>query len=192
VSSTRFEKDVLTNPNIAALLDGSTDLPHACLAGGSLFQTVWNRLHGFEPTFGILDYDLFYFDANDTTAATERAMAERITAGFAALNVNIEVSNQARVHQWYEQEFGVQSAPFHSCEDGIDAFLAKACCVGMRRERGAWAIYAPHGFDDIYDLVVRPNPRRAAQGEGLRAAYDRKTARWQSLWPLLKALPWNP
>jgi uncharacterized protein len=192
LSARRFETDVLTNPNIATLLEHSDDLPQACLAGGCLFQTVWNRLHGFEPTFGILDYDLFYFDAHDTTAAAERAMAERIATRFAALNVNIEVTNQARVHLWFEQEFGVPSAPFHSCEDGIDAFLAKACCVGMRRGNSAWTIYAPHGFDDIYGLVVRSNPRRAAQGEGLREAYDRKTARWQSVWPLLKVLPWSP
>lgn len=192
MNATRFAADVLTNPNIAALLDGAGDLPHACLAGGCLFQTVWNRLHGFEPTHGILDYDLFYFDADDTTAETERAIAERIAAHFLALDVNIEVSNQARVHLWYEQEFGVPSAPFQSCEDGIDAFLAKACCVGMRRDRGAWAIHAPHGFDDIYGLVVRPNPRRAAQGDGLSEAYDRKTARWRSIWPQLRVLPWTP
>ncbi|WP_040336675.1 nucleotidyltransferase family protein [Candidatus Blastococcus massiliensis] len=47
-------------------------------------------------------------------------------------------------------------------------------------------VYAPHGFDDLFDLVVRPNRRLAP-----REVAETNAARWLGEWPELTVLPWT-
>jgi hypothetical protein len=85
------------------------------------------------------------------------------------------------VHLWYEAKFGVPCRPFASSEEAIDAFPAVCSCVGVRLELdGSWHFYAPHGLDDLFALVVRPNPVLAP-----RSVYELKAARWKRQWPEL-------
>jgi hypothetical protein len=51
-------------PNIKAILDRGAQLGLELwyLAAGYLPHTLWNRLDGNEPTHGMKDYDLVYFD----------------------------------------------------------------------------------------------------------------------------------
>ena len=55
-----FERSILTNPVNRTILQRAPelDLPNWRLTAGCLFQTVWNEIGGFEPTYGIRDYDL--------------------------------------------------------------------------------------------------------------------------------------
>lgn len=161
------------------------------LAGGCLFQTVWNHLHGFSPTHGILDYDLLYFDDVNASAEDEGRTQEKVRTACTDVPVRVEVCNQARVHRWYESKFGAPSVPFRRCSEGIDAFLACCCSVGITRSGNRWSLYAPHGLQDLFDLVLRPNPLRARQGGALAAAYAGKAARWKSVWPKLQVIPWE-
>lgn len=166
-------------------------LPQGCVAGGCLFQTVWNDLHGFAPTHGIDDHDVFYFDAGDLSEDAEAAVAARVRSACADLPLVLDVRNQARVHCWYEAEFGAASAPFRSVREGIDQFLAPCCALGLHEDaRGAREPYAPFGYDDLFALRVRPNGLRVAGGGGLAAAYGQKVARWKAVWPRLQVLPW--
>ncbi|MEU7788068.1 nucleotidyltransferase family protein [Amycolatopsis sp. NPDC049159] len=104
-----------------------------------------------------------------------RAAAET----FADLGVDVEVRDEARVHLWYEAKFGVACPPFTTTEAAIDAFVAVCSCVGVRLEPGgSWHFYAPHGLDDLFAMVVRPNPVLAPC-----EACERKVARWRSRWP---------
>ena len=137
------------------------------------------------PTRGIRDYDLFYFDDCDTSWDAEDRVIRVCAEVFGDLGVPVEVRNQARVHLWYPDRFGVTVEPFRTCEDGIDSFAMTTCCVATRRVEGVWRTYAPHGFADLYNLVLRPNPVRAT-----RAVYEAKAGRWQGLWPDLQVLPW--
>ncbi len=188
----RFFSAVLANPCIQPLLDrlAGLGLNDWYLAGGCLFQTVWNQLHGFAPDQGILDYDLLYFDAAHASAADEERVQRAASLACADVLVRIEVCNQARVHEWYESRFGVPSQPFQRCSDGIDAFLGCCCSLGIRKSESGLSLYAPHGVRDLFDLVLRPNPLRARQGGSLAAAYEQKTRRWKSSWPLLTVIPW--
>nr|WP_225955994.1 nucleotidyltransferase family protein [Amycolatopsis lexingtonensis] len=64
-----------------------------------------------------------------------------------------------RVHLWYEAKFGVFCPPFASTEAAIDAFPAVCSCVGVRLGAdGSWHSYTPHGLDDLFAMIVRPNP----------------------------------
>ncbi|OIK02881.1 nucleotidyltransferase family protein [Streptomyces monashensis] len=162
------------------------ELPGWYVTAGCLFQTVWNVATGRPPANGIKDYDVFYFDDADLSWEGEDAVIKAGQAVFAGLPVEVEIRNEARVHLWYEQKFGVPCPPHVSTESAIDCFAATTCCLGVRLEpEGGWRVYAPHGLSDVFNLVVRPNPVLAP-----RAVYETKAVRWKSEWPELTVLPW--
>ena len=160
-------------------------LPDWYLAAGCLFQTVWNVLDGHAPTRGIRDYDLFFHDARDVSWEAEDAVIRRCAHVFAGCGGEVEVRNEARVHLWYENKFGVPCAPFPDTESAIDCFAAIACCVAVRTSGSDVTVYAPYGLHDLFDFVLRPNPVLAP-----RTVYEQKAARWVELWPRLTVLPW--
>ena len=86
-------------------------LPDWYLAAGCLYQTVWNVLDGRDPQYGIDDYDLIYFNAEDLSWEAEDVVIRRCAEMFGDLGVEVEVRNQARVHLWYEHHFGVPCPP---------------------------------------------------------------------------------
>jgi hypothetical protein len=162
------------------------DLPGWYVTAGCLVQTLWNVVTGRPPTHGIKDYDLFYFDDRDLSCEAEQAVIRTAHEVFAGVPAEVEVCNEARVHLWYEQEFGVPCPPHASTEAAIDCFAATTCCLGVRLAAdGRWRVYAPHGLSDLFNLVLRPNPVLAP-----RAVYEAKAARWREHWPELTVLPW--
>lgn len=188
-----FVATVLRNEFVAKILERmrGSDLPEWYLSGGCLFQTVWNSEHGFEHSAGILDYDLFYYDASDLSAHSEQTASRELAGKFSDLPIDIEVTNQARVHLWYEKRFGARCRAFERCEDGIDGFLAICCCFGICCTADKRVeVYAPHGFDDLFGLVVRPNPERTINSSALSGVYEAKVQRWSHVWPRLKIVPW--
>jgi len=187
----RFLDLVLRNPINRALLDQGSCLGVAdgWLTAGAVFQTVWNCLDGRDPGAGISDYDLFYFDAADRTWEREAAVISRAAMVFSDVNARVEIRNEARVHVWYEEHFGVPARPFASsrdASDAIDHFASTTCCYAVSRNAaGQFEVYAPHGFTDLFDQRVRPNPVLAP-----REVYEKKTARWRQEWTELIVDPW--
>lgn len=162
------------------------DLPGWYVTAGCLFQTVWNVVTDRPPTSGIKDYDVFYFSKGDLSWEAEDAVIKTGQKVFADLPAEVEIRNEARVHLWYEEKFGVACSPYDSTEAAIDSFAATTCCLGVRVEAdGRWRVYAPHGLSDVFNLVVRPNPVLAPQ-----SVYESKAARWRELWPELTILEW--
>ncbi|WP_330434266.1 nucleotidyltransferase family protein [Streptomyces sp. NBC_00825] len=162
------------------------ELPGWYVTAGCLFQTVWNVVTDRPPTSGIKDYDIFYFDGTDLSWEAEDVVIKAGQEVFAGLPAEVEIRNEARVHLWYEQKFGVPCPPHDSTEAAIDSFAATTCCLGVRLDRdGGWRVYAPHGLSDVFNLVVRPNPVLAPQ-----EVYEAKAARWRDEWPELTVLPW--
>jgi uncharacterized protein len=159
-------------------------LPDAWVVAGCLVQTVWNVLTGRAVDYGISDYDVFYFDP-DASWQAEDAAIRKVQDACARLRVTVETRNQARVHLWYPEKHGVPYPPLHRSTDGIDRFLTRNTQVGIRLTRDGYEVYAPHGFDDIAGMVVRPNP----SANFSPANYEAKAARWKSLWPEVTVLP---
>lgn len=183
-----FVTVVRSNPAVAEILRRAQqlELPGWYLTAGGLFQTVWNHLADRDPQAGIRDYDFFYFDDSDLSYDAENEVIESAASVFADLGVDVEVRNEARVHLWYEQHFGSPIAPYRSTEDAIDHFVSTTCCFGITTDSsGTDAVYAPHGFDDLFAGIVRPNPRLPMQH-----VYEAKAARWTTEWPKLTVLPW--
>jgi hypothetical protein len=174
----------LRNPVNAAIADALAQLalPDAWLVAGCLVQTVWNVLTGRAISHGIADYDVFYFDP-DTSWEAEDAVIRRLHARLAHLGARIEIRNQARVHLWYPDKHGLPYPPLTRSTDGIDRFLTENTQLGIRPAGGNFDVYAPHGFDDVARLIVRPN--RAPNFS--TANYEAKAARWKALWPAVMA-----
>jgi hypothetical protein len=181
----RFLADILTNCNNRAILDrwSALSLPDGWLVAGCLFQTVWNLQAGRAPEADINDYDLFYFDASDTSEAGERCVQARVDEVLSGLGVTIEVSNQARVHLWYESYFGYPYEQLHSAREGIDRFLVPATCVGVRPGE----LYAPNGLGLLYDGVLAMNPLAPH-----RDLFERKAASYRARWSWLRVQPSRP
>jgi uncharacterized protein len=181
-----FIAAVLSNPVNRTILSRlpSLELQDAWLVSGALCQTVWNVLTGRAPEYGIKDYDVFYFDVDDSWEAEDRTIINADEV-FADLDADIEIRNQARVHHWYEEKFSTPYPQLTCATDGIDRFLMHNAQVGVRPHGDGYKVYAPHGFDDIAQMIVRPNRVPNFQA----ALYLEKAQRWKSLWPEITIIP---
>jgi hypothetical protein len=122
----------------------------------------------------------------DLSWDAEDAVIGRAAELFVDIPDLVEVRNEARVHLWYEQHFGVPAEPFTSTTDAVDNFASTTCCFAITQDsHGQLQVYAPHGYDDLLAQRMRPNPRLAP-----REVYERKAARWTKEWPGLIVDPW--
>ena len=185
MTTDEFLATSLRNPVNEAIADElfRLALPDAWIVSGCLVQSVWNVLTARAVDYGIDDYDIFYFDLDNSWQA-EDAVIRDLQGLFAKFGVKVEVRNQARVHLWYPQKHGLPYPALQSSTDGIDRFLTKNTQVGIRRTQDGYDVYAPNGYDDIADMIVRPNP-----GPNFSAAnYEAKARRWKRLWPGLTVI----
>ncbi len=171
-----LEAIIRSNPVVCRLLDQLPELglPSWYLGAGGVAQTVWNHLHGFAPTQGIDDYDIVYFDPADLTEASERTVEAKVAALTAAGDGKVDVTNEARVHIWYEQRFGRPIDPYRSAEQAIATWPTTATSVGVRSDPGGFTVCAPFGLADLFEMVVRPNTTLVP-----RAVYEAKVERWR-------------
>jgi hypothetical protein len=169
-----------SNPVNAELLSRlpSLTLNQCYLAAGCLFQAVWNRLSARSASWGVKDYDVFYFDDGDLSWEAEDAVIQRVRRLSDDLGVTVEVKNQARVHLWYEQRFGSPYPRLGSTRDGIDRYLVSCTCVGI--DVASSELYAPNGLQDLYDGILRMNPHN-----GRPDLFRRKAGDYRARWPWL-------
>ncbi|KQP47534.1 nucleotidyltransferase family protein [Pseudorhodoferax sp. Leaf274] len=174
----------MANPVNTALFErlARLALPQGFLVAGCLFQAVWNRRDGRASGWGVKDYDVFYFDGRDLSWEAEDAVIRAVRALTADLGVEVEVRNQARVHLWYRQRFGMDYPQLASTRDGIDRYLVACTCVGLELAGGA--LYAPHGLEELGAGVLRMNPWHPAP-----ALFLRKAESYRARWPWLTVVP---
>ena len=155
------------------------------LGGGCIAQTVWNHAHGKPLNQDIVDYDLVYFDA-DQSADSEAATEQRAKEALADLALNLDVKNQARVHLWYPRRFGYEIEPYRSTEEAIATWPTTAASIGVRLGDSGFRVWAPFGTEDLFKLIVRANRVQITP-----EIYAAKVARWRICWPSLVILPWE-
>lgn len=144
-----------------------------------------NCLCGRDKRDGVKDCDINYFDAADVSCAADDAVIRRGAELFADVNATVEISNEARVHLWYEKKFGVPRPEYSSTEEAIATFPSTSSAFGIRLRDGHLDVYAPNGFTDLFALRTLPNPMLAP-----RHVYESKTARWRQQRPELEVIPW--
>ena len=187
MSNEHLENTLRSNSVCAAILDGagSLGLPNWYLGAGAVAQTVWNQAHGHPPEAGIADYDLVYFDPQDLSKKSEQAAEDAACAAFGRSGERFDVTNEARVHLWYERKFGVRLSPYESAEAAIATWPTTATSIGVTRRNGQFAVCAPFGTGDLWRLIVRPNKALVT-----RTVYEAKVGRWSAIWPKLSIVPW--
>jgi len=71
--------------------------------------------------------------------------------------VELDVTNEARVHLWYEQRFGRPIPPYRSAEHAIGHLADDRVSIGVRYEAAEFVVCAPFGLSDLFAMIVRPN-----------------------------------
>ena len=178
----------LMNRNNSIILDRFPELGLRdwWLTSDCLFQTVWNLKIGRRADHAILNYEIFYF-SEDPSWDAENEVIHNAKKLFEDLPVKVQVRNQARVHLWFPEKFGIGYPPLTTAGEGILRFPASSQMVGIKRTGNDFIdIYAPFGLGDLWEMVVRPN--RALP---LSDQYEEKTTNWHSRWPTLNVYSWS-
>lgn len=131
----------MTNPVNAEIARRLPELglSQCMLTAGCLFQAVWNHQSGRPAAWGIKDYDVFYFDEDESWEA-ENTVILAARAVFQDLGADIEFKNQARVHRWYKQRFG-QDYPHRDLRWAQDSATPPIPC---RSELARWRCINQH------------------------------------------------
>jgi uncharacterized protein len=185
----QLETIVRDDPHLMRLLltARELDLPQWRLAAGCVYQTVWNALTGRPRGTGINDYDLLYFDAEDLSRESEAEIESRLQNAVSGLPARVEIRNQARVHLWFEEYFGIAYSPLSSADEAITRYATISHAVGLRLTAADQLdVFAPFGLEDIFAMIVRPNYALPNQ-----ATHMKKAARAKLSWPEVTVIPWT-
>jgi uncharacterized protein len=153
-------------------------LPEWCIGAGAVRNLVWDALGATASPSMLADVDVAHFDPVDLTAEHDQSIEARLRAAIPT--VPWEVTNQAAVHRWFEQVFGHPVAPLASLEEAVASWPEFATAVGLRLEPDdTITVIAPHGLDDLFDMIVRRNPTRVSVETYRRRVTEKKYAqRW--------------
>lgn len=156
-------------------------LPDWYIAAGAIRNTVWNYLHSYSTTPYQQDIDVVYFDVSDMNGEKEKA--SEVILKKKSPNFHWEVVNQAKAHLF---EHGPKLAVKSSCES-IAYWSETPTCVGIRLEKNErFTICAPHGLNDLLNLIVRPVPKPY---QDLILYKERiRNKNWNKFWPQLKII----
>ena len=92
-------------------------LPNWCIGAGAIRNLVWDSLHNKSEPSQLSDVDVAYFDATDISPRRDKELQSELQA--LDPSVPWEVTNQAGVHQWFEEHFGHAVEPLRSLEEAV-------------------------------------------------------------------------
>lgn len=140
--------------------------PGAWLGAGFLRNAAWDWAHGREADPDAADLDLVFHAPGLDPAPFASALSR------ADGRARWELVNQAGL------------LPATSVEGAIALWPETATAVAARWDSGAVRLLAPHGWDDLFALVLRPTPAFLGREEVIEA---RAAARgWFRRWPRLR------
>ncbi len=169
------------NPVLLELLYGLPEmgLPPYYVAGGAIFQTVWNVGLGRRPDDGIGDYDIVYWD-EDTSYAAEDAVINKVQKAYP--DITLDIKNQNRVRLWAPQRFGtpIAQCTYVNLEESFSKFPFMCNCVGVRLE-DELVVCAPYGLHDVFSMLIRYNMMRGAKTQ--QWFIQNQGDKWKRQWP---------
>ncbi|MGG6230350.1 nucleotidyltransferase family protein [Tenacibaculum sp. SDUM215027] len=125
-------------------------LPDCWIGAGFVRNKIWDYKHNSRRT-SLNDIDVIYFDENNLTKERELALEEQLKA--INPSVNWSVKNQARMH------LRNGHSPYKSCYEAISYWPETATAIAVQlNTNNQIEFIAPHGLDDLFNLVVKPTP----------------------------------
>ena len=157
------------------------NLPDWLIGAGFVRNKVWDYLHGYnKPQVDAADIDLIYFDPSGNGEKADEKLSEELKN---RTGVNWEIVNQAYAHEWYT----IKPLPYTSSEDSVSKWSETATCIGVKVENGKLKLIAPHGVEDLVNLIIRPNLAFVDKGNVKNVVIERvKQKKWLEKWPKLK------
>ncbi len=176
------------NKDLMLVLDyiNTLKLPNFYLAGGAIFQTVWNYYDNNPLNKGIKDIDIIYYDASDMSVEKDLAIYNKVKNHFKNLNYEFDISNEARMHLWTKEHNHMDIAQYKNSEDAIDNWIATVHAIGITKENDKIKIYAPYGLSDIFSKTIRPIKHK----DNKKEMYDKKVASWKERFHDLTVIEW--
>lgn len=156
------------------------ELPDWRIVSGAVYQSVWNALTGRDPSYGIKDYDVGYFDDGDLSYEAEDKIIRQVAGQLPGnLTRMVEVRNQARVHLWFPEKFKAEYPPLTCTDESLTRFVAPAFAVAIRLEPDdTLSVAAPFGLADIFKMQIRPTP-----GRPVSLQFEQIAENARSRWP---------
>ncbi len=150
-------------------------LPDWMVGAGFLRNKVWDHLHGIKREVADTnDIDLIYFDEANQDKDADKELSQKMKG---KLGLDWEIVNQAYTHKWHDRE-----NPYKNSTEALSEWVETPTCVAVTLRNGGPVIIAPHGIDDLVNLIVRPTS--TAKVEDFNRRYRSK--KWLEKWPKLR------
>ena len=152
------------------------NFPDWVIGAGFVRNKVWDYLHGYiKKEVETNDIDLVYYDPNGNDQKTDEELSQKLRK---ETGIKWEIVNEAYAHKWNNLP------PYKSTEDALSQWPETATGIGVKLEGGKLKLIAPHGIDDLINLVVRPSPKFPDGMERVKERAEEK--KWMAKWPKLK------
>jgi len=142
------------------------------LAGGVITQLIWNKLSNKSNLNNVKDFDIVYFETSKNSHYHKKHLDKLVTHKF-----ELDIVNQAYVHEWYHIKYGNKINPFRNTEAGIKTWLS-AFAIGIRKTTHL-EIYAPYGLEDAFSKKVN------------KSNYLEMTKSFKNRWNDIEIMPWE-
>ena len=152
------------------------NLPDWVIGAGFVRNKVWDYLHGYiKKEVETNDIDLVYYDPNGNEQKADEKLSKKLRK---ETGIKWEIVNEAYAHKWNNLP------PYKSTEDALSQWPETATGIGVKLECDKLKLIAPHGINDLKNLIIRPSPKFP---DGLERVKKRaKEKRWLEKWPKLK------
>ena len=158
-------------------------LPNFYIAGGAITQVIWNSIERKPLLDKVKDFDIVYFD--NANLATEDEFKSRISSRLSHC-VDVDVKNQATIHERYAKKFGCSIQPYERVEQGIESWLS-AFAIGFTLDHSEnIKLFAPYGLDDAFNMLIKPNKQAMTETN-----YNKMTAGYKARWKEVQVLSWS-
>jgi hypothetical protein len=155
------------------------NLPDWIIGAGFLRNKVWDYLHNIKKVVADThDIDLVYFDDVNTSEEKDKKLSESMKG---VLGLDWEIVNQVYTHKWHDRDL-----PYTNTTEGLSEWVETPTCVGVTLIDGEPKIIAPHGIEDLVNLVIKPTPSHKGN---LSVFYKRiNSKKWLEKWPKLRVV----
>lgn len=133
------------------------------LCAGIIRNWIWSSLHGQHYSFDGTEIDVIFYDEHENNRLKTKLLTSQLSKQFP--KIQWDVTNQAKVHEWYRTENGQSIDPLISIEDALSYWPETATAIAVRMdEHDDIDVIAPFGLTDLFELKLRWNDRLVSRG----------------------------